>query len=115
MGSAHKSMPTLAPNRNGGAVLNSRSTAHLGLLSEGGRLMEELQNSRNPSVAISEWTRRELLAVTAATGGALVGGQLMTEAISPAAAQANAAATAPLTVVLRINGAEHPLTLDPRT
>jgi len=55
------------------------------------------------------------LAVTAVTGGALLGGQLMPGAISPAAAQADAAATAPLNVVLRVNGTEHSLTLDPRT
>ncbi len=55
------------------------------------------------------------MAVTAVTGGALLGGQLMPGAISPAAAQADAAATAPLNVVLRVNGTEHSLTLDPRT
>jgi xanthine dehydrogenase YagT iron-sulfur-binding subunit len=52
-------------------------------------------------------TRRGLLAVTAATGGAMAGGQSSTGAPPPAAA--------PLDVVLRVNGAEHRLTLDPRT
>jgi xanthine dehydrogenase YagT iron-sulfur-binding subunit len=66
-------------------------------------------------VTSSDWTRRELLAVTAVTGGALVGGQLMPGAISPAAAQASGAAPTPLNVVLRVNGGEHRLTLDPRT
>jgi xanthine dehydrogenase YagT iron-sulfur-binding subunit len=39
----------------------------------------------------------------------------MPGAISPAAAQAPGAAPAPLDVVLRVNGTEHRLTLDPRT
>ena len=39
----------------------------------------------------------------------------MPGAISPAAAQGSDAAPAPLDVVLRVNGAEHRLTLDPRT
>jgi xanthine dehydrogenase YagT iron-sulfur-binding subunit len=63
----------------------------------------------------SEMTRRELLEFTALTGGALVGGQLMPGAISPAAAQAAGAAPAALDVVLRVNGTERRLTLDPRT
>src|SRR3954449_10827623 len=62
----------------------------------------------------SDVTRRELLAVTAVTGGALVGGHLMSAAVSPAAAQ-SAAAPAPLDLVLRVNGTEHRLTVDPRT
>jgi xanthine dehydrogenase YagT iron-sulfur-binding subunit len=77
--------------------------------------MEEPENSRDLRVTSSDWTRRELLAVTAVTGGALVGGQLMPGAISPAAAQASGAAPTPLNVVLRVNGGEHRLTLDPRT
>jgi xanthine dehydrogenase YagT iron-sulfur-binding subunit len=77
--------------------------------------MEEAENSRDLRVTSSDWTRRELLAVTAVTGGALVGGQLMPEAISPAAAQGSGAAPTPLNVVLRVNGGEHRLTLDPRT
>jgi xanthine dehydrogenase YagT iron-sulfur-binding subunit len=77
--------------------------------------MEEPENSRELRVTSSDLTRRELLAVTAVTGGALVGGQIMPGSTSPAAAQADAAATAPLKVVLRVNGTEHNLTLDPRT
>jgi xanthine dehydrogenase YagT iron-sulfur-binding subunit len=49
------------------------------------------------------------------TGGAVVGGQLMLEAISPAAAQGAGAAPAPLNIALRVNGTEHRLALDPRT
>jgi xanthine dehydrogenase YagT iron-sulfur-binding subunit len=77
--------------------------------------MEEPENSRDLRVTSSDWTRRELLAVTAVTGGALMGGQLMPGAILAATTQADAAATAPLNVVLRVNGTEHNLTLDPRT
>ena len=51
-------------------------------------------------------TRRELLEVAAATGGAVVGGQRMPGAISPAAAQGGQAASPPLDVVLRVNGTE---------
>jgi xanthine dehydrogenase YagT iron-sulfur-binding subunit len=77
--------------------------------------MEEPENSIDLRVTSSDWTRRELLAVTAVTGGALVGGQLMPGALSPAAAQASGAAPIPLNIVLRVNGGEHQLTLDPRT
>ncbi|MCE3249021.1 MAG: putative Xanthine dehydrogenase, iron-sulfur binding subunit [Geminicoccaceae bacterium] len=60
-------------------------------------------------------TRRELLELAAATGGALAGAQLLPGAAAPAAAQNADAAPAPLNVVLRVNGTEHRLTLDPRT
>ena len=60
-------------------------------------------------------TRRELLEIAAVTGGALVGGQLMPGAISPATAQDTAGTPAPLAIGLRVNGAEHRLALDPRT
>ena len=62
----------------------------------------------------SDVTRRELLELAAATGGALAGGQLLLGAAAPAAAQ-GPEAPPPLDVVLRVNGAEHRLTLDPRT
>ncbi|MFL5089808.1 MAG: (2Fe-2S)-binding protein [Xanthobacteraceae bacterium] len=60
-------------------------------------------------------TRRELLAVAAVSGGALVGSQLMPGLIPQAAAQTAGAAPAPLNLVLGVNGTEHRLTLDPRT
>ena len=63
----------------------------------------------------SDLTRRELLELTAATGGAVLGGQLVPGAISPAAVQGSDAAPHPLNLVLRVNGTEHRLTLDPRT
>jgi xanthine dehydrogenase YagT iron-sulfur-binding subunit len=59
-------------------------------------------------------TRRELLKLTAAAGGALAAGRLLPGA-APAAAQGANAPAAPVNVVLRVNGAEHRLTLDPRT
>ncbi len=62
-----------------------------------------------------EITRREVLVLTAATGGLLAGGQLMWGPVSPAAAQDAASTPTPLEVMLRINGKEHRLTLDPRT
>ena len=76
--------------------------------------METCANSKNPRIS-SDVTRRELLAVTAVTGGALVGGQLMPGVIPPAAAQGVGSAPAPLNVLLRVNGTQHRLTLDPRT
>jgi xanthine dehydrogenase YagT iron-sulfur-binding subunit len=60
-------------------------------------------------------TRREFLEVAVVTGGALVGGQLMPGAVSLAVAQDIVATPAPLAVVLRVNGIEHRLVLDPRT
>ena len=62
----------------------------------------------------SDLTRRELLAAAAATG-ALMGAQLMPGADSPAAAQQAGLVPAPLDIVLRVNGTEHRLSLDPRT
>lgn len=59
-------------------------------------------------------TRRDLMEVAVVTGGALVGGPLMPGFIPQAAAQATTPPT-PLELVLRVNGAEHRLTLDPRT
>ena len=62
----------------------------------------------------SDMTRRDLMEVAVVTGGALVGGQLMPGFIPQAAAQAGTPPT-PLELVLRVNGNEHRLTLDPRT
>jgi xanthine dehydrogenase YagT iron-sulfur-binding subunit len=50
------------------------------------------------------------------TGGTMVGAQLMPGATAPASAQPQAgSAPGLLDVVLRVNGAEHRLSLDPRT
>ena len=59
-------------------------------------------------------SRRELLEITAVAGGALLGGSLVSETVY-AAAPAEAAAPAPLEVILRVNGADHTLRLDART
>ena len=58
--------------------------------------------------------RRELLKVTAATGGALAAAPLLTES-TPAAAAEPAGANEAVDVVLRVNGSEQRLTLDTRT
>jgi xanthine dehydrogenase YagT iron-sulfur-binding subunit len=77
--------------------------------------MEASPNSKSPTIAGSDLTRRELMEAAGVTGAALVGGQLMPAAISPAAAQGGGALPAPLDLMLRVNGTEHRLTLDPRT
>jgi xanthine dehydrogenase YagT iron-sulfur-binding subunit len=65
--------------------------------------------------------RRELLKLGVVTGGALVVGELWpsapadaAQAVRTAPAQ-SAAAVPPVDVLLRVNGREHRLTLDPRT
>ena len=63
----------------------------------------------------SHVTRRELLEITAAIGGTLAGGQLLSGAVPAAAAQPAGGAAAPLDIALRVNGVEHRLELDPRT
>ena len=60
-------------------------------------------------------TRRELLEVAAVTGSVLAAGPLLPGTISAAVAQTENAAPAPLNVLLRVNGADHSLALDPRT
>ena len=72
-------------------------------------------SANSKTTTSSDLTRRELLAVTAVTGGALIGEQIMPGVISPAAAQGGEAAPVPHSVVLRVNGTEHRLTLDTRT
>jgi xanthine dehydrogenase YagT iron-sulfur-binding subunit len=63
----------------------------------------------------SDLTRRELLRLTAAAGGALFAEGLLPDAALRAMAQVTEAALAPSEVVLRVNGTEHRLMLDPRT
>jgi xanthine dehydrogenase YagT iron-sulfur-binding subunit len=74
-------------------------------------------NSRHSS---SKWsgfvfTRRALLKLITAAGSVLAAGRWLSGAAPPAAAQGANAAAAPVNVVLRVNGGEHRLTLDPRT
>lgn len=68
----------------------------------------------------SDLTRRELLQLTGATGGALAAEGLLAEGVlaeprRPEGSRRRGRRPAPLDVVLRVNGAEHRLTLDPRT
>ena len=60
--------------------------------------------------------RRELLKASVATGGAVAVVPLLSAAASGAAASTGSEPSgAPIAVVLRVNGAEHRLALDPRT
>jgi xanthine dehydrogenase YagT iron-sulfur-binding subunit len=59
--------------------------------------------------------RRDLLKLTAVTGGTLAAGPFLPVAAPTAAAQPPSAAVATTTVALRVNGTEHRLALDPRT
>src|SRR5213079_3413071 len=78
--------------------------------------MDSPRSSKAQKLPSSDVTRRELLEVAAVTGGILVaGGHLMPAAVPPAAAQTLVPSPAPLEVVLRVNGADQRLTLDPRT
>src|SRR5215203_2141802 len=77
--------------------------------------MDHSVKSGSVTSASSEVTRRELMAITVVTGGALVGEQLMPGFIPEAAAQTGDAAPAPLDVLVRVNGTEHRLKVDPRT
>ena len=63
----------------------------------------------------SDVTRRELLEAAVVTGAAIIGGPLMPGAVSAAGAQSTGLASMLINVVLRVNGTEHPLLLDPRT
>jgi xanthine dehydrogenase YagT iron-sulfur-binding subunit len=74
-----------------------------------------MESAEGSKIASSDLTRRELLAVAAVTGGALVGGDFMPGATPPANAQRTAAVSAVLDLIIRVNGTEHRLTLDPRT
>src|SRR4051794_18121693 len=90
----------------------------------GRRRTLEMDNNDSGAEGYSfELTRREMLKLTAAAGGALAAGPLFPGNVPPAAAQGGPAATtqspeaiaASVDVLLRVNGAEHRLTLDPRT
>ena len=74
--------------------------------------MDSEGNGGAPSVV--DLTRRELLKITAATGGALLAGGLVSGG-TLAAADDSDTTIAPLEVRLRVNGADHRLSLDPRT
>ena len=59
--------------------------------------------------------RRDVLKITAMTGGGLAAGPFLPAAMPEAAAQPAATPAAPISVTLRINGSEHRLALDSRT
>jgi xanthine dehydrogenase YagT iron-sulfur-binding subunit len=59
--------------------------------------------------------RRDLLRLTAVTGGALAAGPFLPATSPAAAAQSTDAAVAPIKVAFRVNGTEHRLALDSRT
>ena len=61
-------------------------------------------------------TRRKLLKASAAAGGAVAAGPFVSEAEAQSVAQASKpAAGASMNVLLRVNGAEHQVMIDPRT
>jgi xanthine dehydrogenase YagT iron-sulfur-binding subunit len=60
-------------------------------------------------------TRRELLELTAVTGGAVAAAPFVGGLTPAVAADVAGSAPAPIDVMLRVNGAQHRLTLDPRT
>ena len=77
--------------------------------------MEEPSNPGSRRITGSDMTRRELMEVAVVTGGALVGGQFMPGFVPQAAAQGRHTSPLRSMLVLRVNGTEHRLTLDPRT
>jgi xanthine dehydrogenase YagT iron-sulfur-binding subunit len=61
-------------------------------------------------------TRRKLLKASAAAGGAVAAGPLLSEAEAQSVAQAvKPAAASSVNVLLRVNGSEHQVMIDPRT
>jgi xanthine dehydrogenase YagT iron-sulfur-binding subunit len=76
---------------------------------------DDILINTGPTMTSFDPIRRELLKLTAATGGALAAGSILPGAVPSAAAQGATAAPAPLDVVLRVNGSDHRLKLDART
>jgi xanthine dehydrogenase YagT iron-sulfur-binding subunit len=74
-----------------------------------------METKRSGSKRTFNLTRRELLKLSAAGGGALAAGPLLPGVAPPARAQDPSTAPPPVNSLLRVNGAEHRLTLDPRT
>lgn len=62
-----------------------------------------------------ECTRRELMKLAAVTGGAAAASQMLPGIVEESHAQAAQPASRQLEVMLRINGRDHPLSIDPRT
>src|SRR4051794_16235097 len=87
---------------------------------------ESLLILKSPPMTSYDPTRRRLLKMSAAAGGAIAAGKLVSEAAPvgaaqtpepgrETAAQGTSAAPAPLSIVLRVNGNDRQLALDPRT
>jgi xanthine dehydrogenase YagT iron-sulfur-binding subunit len=76
-----------------------------------------MQNEEPPPQPVRlRLRRREVLQASVATGGAIAVAPLLSAAPpGPAPSMASAAAGAPMAVMLRVNGADHRLALDPRT
>ena len=77
--------------------------------------MNPSSSSEGPRISGPEMTRRELMATAMVTGSTLVGAQLVPGSVPETAAQPALASPAALDIVLRVNGTEHRLPLDPRT
>src|SRR5829696_1395949 len=78
------------------------------------RTLAQLSKQRSLRMTDASLTRRELILLTVVTGGAMSAEDLLPAALPPASAQ-TVVAPALLDVVLRVNGSEHRLSLDPRT
>jgi xanthine dehydrogenase YagT iron-sulfur-binding subunit len=76
---------------------------------------QEAVSKEDAATANFDLTRRELLTLAAATGSALIAESVLAPPAAAMAAQSSNAASALVDVVLRVNGAEHRLKLDPRT
>jgi xanthine dehydrogenase YagT iron-sulfur-binding subunit len=74
--------------------------------------MQEISGQAEPAGA--EIRRREVLKASVAAGGAISAAALI-PAAAPAQQQGGQPLPAPMAVLLRVNGAQHRLTLDPRT
>jgi xanthine dehydrogenase YagT iron-sulfur-binding subunit len=68
-----------------------------------------------PEQSGRDLTRRALLKLTAAAGGALIANRLLPDTSPLEAAEVADEVAAPIDVLLRVNGADHHLALDPRT
>jgi len=77
--------------------------------------MQGPEDSKALTISNADVTRRELMCLTAVAAGGFIGDQLTSGTTASAAAQGTAAASASLDVLLRVNGTEYRLPLDPRT
>lgn len=80
-----------------------------------------MMDANDQAASDFDLTRRELLALAAATGGALIAESATASSATAMSAtstmteQGSSASPAPIDLVLRVNGAEHRVSLDPRT